>query len=58
MAALMGRIAETSTSVERQERAAREGNSKLLDFNGLGYGQGIFKFEAEVSGPIVYLGVA
>ncbi len=38
--------------------AASEGDPQLLDFNGFGYGQGVLKFDAEVSESAVHLGVA
>ena len=49
-----------SVAIARQRPvwAAREGDPKLLDFNGFGYGQGILKFDAEVSDRTVHLGVA
>ncbi|GGX60877.1 hypothetical protein GCM10007385_32680 [Tateyamaria omphalii] len=53
--------AATAASAERVQSllwAASEGDPKLLDFNGFGDGQGILKFDAEVSDRAVHLGVA
>ncbi len=58
MAGSTGRTAAATCVGERQFRAASEGDPKLLDFNGFGYGQGILKFDAEVSDRTVHLGVA
>ena len=58
---MSGKRAATAVSrrkVEGPLRAASEGDPKLLDFNGFGYGQGILKFDAEVSDRTVHLGVA
>ena len=58
MAGSTGRTAACPSSGQGPQWAASEGDPKLLDFNGFGYGQGILKFDAEVSNRAVHLCVA
>ena len=58
MSAMRAANAAYVSCVQRQLWAASEGDPQLLDFYGFGYGQGILKFDAEVSDRTVHLGVA
>ena len=52
-----GATAAFWVAIGRQLWAALEGGPKLLDFNGLCNGKGIFQFNAEIPDSAVHFGV-